>query len=217
MAIKDEVEKLLKAKFIKEVSHITWLANIVMVKKANDSQRMCVDFIDLNKACAKDSYPLPNINNLLDITSSHTIQSFYDIFSRYNQILMWEEDCLKVAFIIDKGIFYYKMMPFGSKNTRATYQKMMNTMFKDQISRNLKVYINDMLIKSKSLDDYLTDLEENFIVMKNNNVKINPAKCVFGVIAMKFLGFILIERGIEMNPTKCNVILERSPTTMKEV
>ena len=87
-AIKIEVDKLLKAGFIEEVPHTTWLANVVMVKKANGSWRMCVDFTDLNKACPKDSYPLPSIDNLVDLALGYTILSFCDAFSGYNQILM---------------------------------------------------------------------------------------------------------------------------------
>ena len=91
-------------------------------------------------------------------------------------------------------------------------------MFKDQIVRNLDIYIDDMLIKPKSLNDHLVNLKENFIVMKNNKVRINPTKCAFEVMARKFLGFMLIKRGIKVNPAMCKAILEmRSPTIVIEV
>ena len=106
---------------------------------------------------------------------------------------MWEGDRPKMAFITNEGIFNYKVMLFGLKNARAIYQRLMNKIFKDQIMRNLEVYVNDMLIKFKSLDDHLADLEEIFIIMKNNKVRINPAKYAFGVTRGKFLGFMLIE------------------------
>ena len=94
----------------------------------------------------------------------------------------------------------------------------MNKVFKDQIVRNLKVYVDDMLIRSRSLDDHLADFEENFIVMKNNKVWINPTKCIFRLTVRKFLGFMMTEREIEVNLTKSKVILEmKIPTTMKEV
>ena len=95
---------------------------------------------------------------------------------------------------------------------------MMNKVFKDQIDRNLKVYVDDILIKSKTLEKHLVNLEENFNVKKVNKVRINFTKCTFGVVARKFLGFMLIERGIEVNPTNCRAILEmRSLATLKEV
>ena len=82
---------------------------------------MCEGFIDLNKACLKNFYPLPNIDNLVDATSRCTIFSFLDAFSEYNPILMWEEDWSKTTFIINKGVFYYKAIPFGLKNAESTY------------------------------------------------------------------------------------------------
>ena len=91
-SIKDEVQKLMAAKFIREVYYPDWLANVVMVKKAIGKWRMCVDFTDLNKACPKDSYPLPRIDQLVDSTAGHKLLSFMDAFSRYNQIRMDEVD-----------------------------------------------------------------------------------------------------------------------------
>ena len=90
--IKDEVQKLMAAKFIREVYYPDWLANVVMVKKANGKWRMCVDFTDLNKACPKDSYPLPRIDQQVDSTAGHQLLSFMDAFSGYNQIRMDEAD-----------------------------------------------------------------------------------------------------------------------------
>ena len=110
---------------------MTWLADVVMVKKANGSWRICVDFTGLSKAYLKDSYPLPSIDNLVDFTLGYMILCFCNVFPGYNQILMWEEDHLKNAFITNEGAFCYKVMPFSLKNTRATYQRMMNKLFKD--------------------------------------------------------------------------------------
>ena len=121
-AIFDEVEKLLTAGFIREVYYPDWLANVVMVKKSNGKWRMCVDFTDLNKAYPKDSFPLPRINQLVDSTAGHRLLTFMDAFSGYNQIMMDEDDQEKTSFITSKGLFCYKVMPFGLKNAGATYQ-----------------------------------------------------------------------------------------------
>ena len=120
-AIKEEVQKLTTAQFIREVYYPDWLANVVMVKKANGKWRMCVDFINLNKVCPKDSYPLPRIDQLVDSTAGHRLLSFMDAFSSYNQINMDKEDQEKTSFITSQGLFCYKVMPFGLKNTGATY------------------------------------------------------------------------------------------------
>ena len=142
--------------------YLDWLANVVMVKKANGKWRMCVDFIDLNKACPKDSYPLLRIDTLVDSTMRHQLLSFMDAFSGYNQIRMEETNQEKTSFVTSQGLFCYKVMPFGLKNTGATYQSLMNKMFVHQIGRNVKVYVDDVLVKSIRENDYLSDLQETF-------------------------------------------------------
>ena len=116
-------------KFIREVYYPDWLANVVMVKKANGKWRICVDFTDLNKACPKDSYLLPRIDQLVDSTTSHKLLSFIDAFSRCNQIRMDEANQEKTFFVTSQGLFCYKVMPFGLKNAGATYQRLVNHMF----------------------------------------------------------------------------------------
>ena len=157
-AIKEEVQKLILAKFIQEVYYPDWLANVVMVKKANGKWRMCVDFIDLNKACPKGSYPLPRIDQLVDSTVGHRLLSFMDAFSGYHQIRMDETDQEKTSFVTSQGLFCYKVMPFGLKNAGATYQRLVNHMFRLQIGRNVEVYVDDMLVKIQDEEIHLDDL-----------------------------------------------------------
>ena len=139
---------------------------MVMVKKANEKWRMCVDFTDLNQACLKDSFPLPRIDQLVDSTAGHKLLTFMDAFSGYNQIQMAKEDQEKTAFITSQRLYCYKVMPFGLKNTGATYQKLVNQMFKKQIWRNVKVYVDGMLVKSKEEEDHLDDLKETFNTLR---------------------------------------------------
>jgi hypothetical protein len=120
-AAAEEVRKLLQAGFILEVDYPEWLSNVGLVKKSNGKWRMCVDFNDRHKACPKDSFPLPRIDLLVDSTSGHELFSFMDAFSGYNQIHPDDADPEKIAFIIDRGLYCYKMMPFGLKNAGATY------------------------------------------------------------------------------------------------
>ena len=109
-------------------------------------------------------------------------------------------------------------MPFGLKNTGATYQRLINKMFARQIGRNVQVYVDDMLVKSLREDDHLSDLQETFDTLRAYNMKLNPNKCVFRVTAGKFLGFMVSQRGIEVNPEKIRVIVELAPPkTVKEV
>uniref|UniRef100_A0A2N9IZQ4 RNase H type-1 domain-containing protein n=1 Tax=Fagus sylvatica TaxID=28930 RepID=A0A2N9IZQ4_FAGSY len=217
-AIMEEVDKLLAANFIREVFYPDWLANVVMVKKNTGKWRMCVDFTDLNRACPKDSFPLPRIDQLVDSTAGHKLLTFMDAFSRYNQIVMDESDQDKMSFITSRGLFCYKVMPFGLKNAGATYQRLMNRMFHDQIGQNVEVYVDDMLVKSKEEDGHLDDLRETFETLRKYQMKLNPSKCAFGVYSGKFLGFMVSQRGIEANPDKIKAILEmQPPKTSKEV
>ncbi|KAJ8466037.1 hypothetical protein OPV22_028589 [Ensete ventricosum] len=130
-AIQDEVVRLLDAKLVEEVKYPTWLSNIVLIKKSNEKWRMCVDYTDLNRACPKDCYPLPRIDQLVDVTSGHQLLSFMDAFSGYNQIRMAPRDKENTTFITHNGTYCYKVMPFGLKNAGATYQRLVNRMFND--------------------------------------------------------------------------------------
>ena len=103
--IKEKVQKLTTVQQIREVYYPNWLANVVMVKKANGKWRMCMDFTNINKACPKDSYPLPRIDQLVDSTADHQLLSFMDAFSGYNQIKMDEVDQEKMSFITNQGFF----------------------------------------------------------------------------------------------------------------
>jgi hypothetical protein len=197
--IAEEVEKLLKARFIREVYYPDWLANVVLVKKSSGKWRMCIDFTNLNKACPKDSFTLPRIDMLVDSTSGHRLLSFMDAFSGYNQIRMHPTDQEKTAFITDQGIYYYQVMQFGLKNTGATFQRLMNKMFRGRIGRNMEVYVDDILVKSLLPIDHVEDLQEAFRVLKQYRMELNPTKCAFEVSLGKFLGFMVSSRGIEAN------------------
>jgi len=196
------------AGIIREIQYTSWVSNVVMVKKSNGKWRMCTDYTDLNKACPKDSYPLPNIDKLVDNAAGYKYLSFMDAYSGYNQIPMYPDDEEKIAFITEKGVFCYKMMPFGLKNAGATYQKMMNTVFKDFIGNQIEVYMDDMIVKTPAGRDPITDLEKIFAQMRKYNLRLNPAKCTFCVEAGKFLRFMLTHRGIEVNPEKCKAVVE---------
>ena len=189
-----------------------------MVKKANGKWRICVDFTDLNRACHKDSYPLPHIDQLVDSTAGHKLLSFMDAFSGYNQRKMDEVDQEKTSFVTSQGLFCYEVMPFGLKNAGATYQRLVNHMFCPQIGQNVEVYVDDMLVKSLDKGKHLDNLQETFDTLRWYNMKLNPSKCAFGVALGKFLEFMVSHRGIEANLEKIKAILDmKSPQNIKEV
>ena len=165
-AVMDEVSKLLIANFSREVYYPEWLANVIMVKKANGKWRMCIDFTDLNNTCPKDSFPLPRIDQLVDSTAGHKLLTFMDGFFGYNQIQMVEEDQEKTTFITSQGLYCYRVMPFGLKNAGATYQRLVNQMFSKQMERKVEVYVDDMLVKSKEEESHLGDFKETFNTLR---------------------------------------------------
>ena len=135
-----------------------------------------------------------------------------DAFSGYNQISMDPSDQEKTSFVTGQGTYCYRVMPFGLKNAGATYQRLVNRMFQKQIGTFMEVYIDDMLVKS------IKALVEAFQVLKSYNMKLNQAKCAFGVSAGKFLGFIVNNRGIEANPDKMKVVLDMlPPSNIKDI
>ncbi|WZZ60405.1 hypothetical protein YC2023_060512 [Brassica napus] len=198
--INDEVKSLLGSGFIREVHYPKCLANVVVVKKKNGKWRDCIDFTGLNKSCPKDPFPLPHIDKLVDATAGHQLMNFMDAFSGYNQILMHPEAQEKTSFMTSRGIYCYKVMPFGLKNAGSTYQRLLNMMLADQIGRTMEVYIDDMLVKSLEAEDHISHLQQAFSTLRKYNMKLNPAKCSFGVSFGKFLGYIVTHRGIEANP-----------------
>ena len=177
-----------------------------------------MDFTDLNKACPNDSFLLPRIDQLVDSTAGHKLLTFMDAFSGYNQIKIAEEDQEKTAFITSQGLYCYKVMPFRLKNAGATYQRLVNKMFNKQIGKNMELYVDDMLVKSKEELAHLDNLRETFATLKHYQMKLNLSKCVFGVASSKFLGFMVSQKGIEANPKKVQAIINMvSPRTVKEV
>jgi len=218
LVVKEETQKLLSAGHIREIQYLEWLANVVFVKKANGKWRMCVDFTDLNKACLKDSYPLPSIDALVDSASGCKMLSFLDAFLGYNQIKIHPRDESKTKFMTETCNYCYKVMPFGLKNAGATYQRLMDKVLAPMLGRNVHAYVDDMMVTSQERGRHPADLEELFATIAKYRLKLNPEKCVFGVEAGKFLGFMPTERGIEVNPDKCaTIIAMRSPTSVKEV
>ncbi|XP_075515705.1 uncharacterized protein LOC142550517 [Primulina tabacum] len=216
--IEEQVKEMLGAGHIREVQFPTWISNVVLVPKATGKWRMGVDFRDLNKACPKDCYPLPRIDQLVDSTSGFELLSFMDAYKGYHQIPMAREDQDKASFITFGGTFFYVVMPLGLKNAGATYQRLMSQVFQKQIGRNIEIYVDDILIKTREMSCFIDDLTETFATLGKYEIKLNPAKCVFGVKSGKFLGFMVTDRGIEVNPEKIKAVIDMpSPQSTRDV
>ncbi|XP_016650481.1 PREDICTED: RNA-directed DNA polymerase homolog [Prunus mume] len=151
---------------------------MVMVRKRKKGWRMYVDYTNLNRACPKDSFPPPRIDQLVDATAGHTLLSFMDAYSGYNQIFLHPDDQAHTSFITNRGIYYYKVMPFGLKNAGATYQCLVNNLFAPLIGHTMEVYVDDMLVKSRTSDQHIPNLSTMFAEMKRYNMQLNPRKAI---------------------------------------
>ena len=143
-----------------------WVANIVSVPKKNGKVRMCVDYRDLNQESSKDNFLLPYIDTLVDNIAKNSLFSFMDGFFRYNQIRMASEDREKTTFVTMWGTFCYKVMPFGLKNVRITYQRTMVTLFHDMMHKRIEVYVDDLIAKSRKDESHIENLQNLFERLK---------------------------------------------------
>ncbi|KAM2870618.1 hypothetical protein FF1_018369 [Malus domestica] len=131
---------------------------------------------------------------------------------------MYEPDKEKTTFMIERGTYCYKVMPFGFKNTGATYQRLVYIMFKKQIWVTIEVYVDDIMVKGKQRSDHIGNLAKTFNILRKYKMKLNPAKCIFKVSSGRFLGYLVTQRGIKAYPKKIRVILEmKFPSILKEI
>ncbi|XP_022846390.1 uncharacterized protein LOC111369139 [Olea europaea var. sylvestris] len=150
---------------------------------------------------------------MVDATAGHKLLSFMDAYFEYNQIPMYGADQEHTSFVTDRGLYYYRVMPFGFKNAGATYQRLVNSMFSQQIEKIMEVCVDDMLIKSINAKDHCQHLTEMFDILRKYGMKLNPRKCAFGVSSGRFLGNIVNNRGIKANTEKIQAVIQMKPPT----
>jgi hypothetical protein len=209
-AIKLEVEKLLKAGFIYPVALTEWVSNPVPIDKKGGSIRVCVDYRDINKACPKDNFPTPFVDQIVDDCAGSEIFSLMNGFSSYNQINISPEDQHKTDFICPWGTFTYRKLPFGLKNAGATFQHAMSYVFHD-IKHIVQPYLDDLPAHSLRRVDHPTHLRAIFIRCRFYRICLNPHKFIFCVESNRLLGFIFSRQGIQVDPLKVEAILNLPP------
>ena len=144
--------------------------------------------------------------------------SFLDVFQGYHQIPLALDDQQKTAFVTSIGNYHYKLMPFGLKNVLSTYQRMMTRMFEPQLGKNIEIYIDDMVLKSKLESEHVSNLGNIFEILRKHKLHFNASKCSFGVGSGKFLGYMVTHHGIEVNPDQIKAINNlQAPRNPKEV
>ncbi|GJV85482.1 reverse transcriptase domain-containing protein [Tanacetum coccineum] len=190
----------------------------VLTKEVEEWVKAGIVRTNLNAACPKYYYPLPEIDLKIEALIGHPFKFFLDAYKGYHQVQMYEEDEEKTALYTDQGIYCYVKMPFGLKNAGATYEWLVDSAFQVQLGRNLEAYIDDMVIKSKTEQDMIMDIAETFDNPRKINMKLNHMKCSFSVGEGKFLGYMVTSEGIRANPKKTKAIADmQSLKTLKEM
>ena len=198
---RQQVEEMLKYNIIRE-SHSAYRASIVMVKKKSGELRLCVDYRDLNTVTVKDRYPLPRIEDTLNLLHGAKLFSTLDLFSGYWQIEIAEEDIHKTAFTAELGHFEYIRMPFGLCNAPSTFQRTMEIIFKPLIGKCVMVYIDDIIVYSKTMEEHVEHLTLTFRLLQTNGLKVKIQKCRFAAPEVEYLGHVVSEKGVKVDPKK---------------
>jgi hypothetical protein len=200
-AIKAKIDKLRIVRFIYPIAYTLWVSNPVPVNKKQGTIRICTDFHDLNHACPKDNFPTPFIDQIIDDCADHEALSFMDGFSGYNQIQIHPADQYKTTFTTPWGTFSYRVMPFGLKNTGATFQRAMTYVFHD-LSHIILSYLDDLTARSKKRTQHLDDLRIIFQRCRQYNIRLNPLKCVFCITSNAFLGSLFPNMTSRWTPSR---------------
>jgi hypothetical protein len=213
-----EIKKLLDVSFIWEVHQPWWLSNPVVIPKANGKLRICIDYTSLNKACSKEPFSLPRIDQIVDSTSGCDLMCFLDAYLGFHEIPISKEDEENTAFITVDGLFCYLSIPYGLKNAFSTFLCAMHKTFGDLIRDLVEVYVDDIVVKVKSHTSLLDNLALIFDRLRLTHTKLNPNKCVFKVTVGKLLSFLISYRGVEANPEKIRTIEAMwPPSRIKDV
>ncbi|KAJ9527747.1 hypothetical protein QJQ45_000423 [Haematococcus lacustris] len=203
--LKKQVQDLL-AKGMIEPSSSPFAAPILFVKKKSGELRMCLDYRQLNKITIRDQYPLPRIDDLFDKLSGCTVFSSLDLQAGYNQIRITPEDVPKTAFRTPDGHYQFKVLSFGLCNAPATFQRVMNDAFAPVLNQCALVYLDDILVMSKSVDEHLKHLRKVFDLLRLNKLYAKQSKCEFMRSTLKFLGHVIFAGAIAVDPEKIKSI-----------
>jgi hypothetical protein len=179
----------------------------MLVKEKDQSWRMCVDYRALNKATVPDKYPIAIVNELLDELNGATIFSKIDLKSGYHKIRVHEDDIQKTAFKTHNGQYEYLMMPFGLMNAPATFQGVMNDIFRPYLRKFVLVFFDDILIYDKDINEHLYHLKLVLAVLLENCFVANQSKCKLGCAQIDYFGHIISGQGVAVDPEKVKCIV----------
>jgi len=215
--LKKQLEELLEKQFIRP-SVSPWGAPVLLVKKKDGSMRLCVDYRQLNKATIKNRYPLPRIDDLMDQLIRAEVFSKIDLRSVYHQIRVKAEDISKIAFKTRYGHYEYSVTPFGVTNAPGVFMEYMNRIFHPYLDQFVVVFIDDILVYSKSEEEHVEHLRIVLQILKEKQLFAKLSKCEFWLREVSFLGHVISKGGIAVDPLKVDVVMQwESPKSVLEV
>jgi hypothetical protein len=201
-----QIKELLRMGLI-EPSVSPYGAPILFVEKKDGSLRMCIDYRMLNQITVPDRYPLPRIDDLFDKLHGKAFFSSLDLQCSYNQVRIPPEDVPKTAFLTPLGQYQFKVLCFGLSNAPATFQRVMDDVFRELMVRNtVLVYLDDILVMSRTLDEHVTHLREVLTLLREHRLYAKFSKCSFAQTHTKFLGHIVSAEGLQVDPDKTSVV-----------
>ena len=201
------VEDMLQQGVIKE-SVSPWASPVVLVKKKDGSMRFCVDYRKLNAITKKDVFPLPRIDDALDLLGNSVYFSTLDLASGYWQVKMDTDSREKTAFTTHKGLYEFSVMPFGLCNAPATFQRLMERVLKGLVGESCMVYLDDILVIGKTFEQHMDNLKKVFGRIERAGLKLKPKKCHLIQPCVEYLGYVVSRKGISADPRKIQAIVE---------
>lgn len=207
--LKEQLDELIRLDYIRP-STSPWAAPVLFVKKKDGSLRLCVDYRGLNAVTIKNKYPLPLLEEFFDRFQGAKFFSKLDLQQGYHQLRVEEEDIPKTAFSTRYGHYEFKVMGFGLTNAPASFQALMNKVFSEQLDSSVVVFLDDILVYSKTFEEHLQHLHMVLELLKKNHLHAKLSKCQFGVSSISFVGHVVSAEGIQVDPTK-TVALETWP------
>ncbi|KAD5960298.1 hypothetical protein E3N88_11770 [Mikania micrantha] len=215
--LSNQLQELLDKGFIRP-SYSPWGASVLFVKKKDGSFRMCIDYRELNKLTIKNRYPLPRIDDLFDQLQGAQYFSKIDLRSGYHQLRVQDEDIPKTAFRTRYGHYEFMVMPFGLTNAPAVFMDLMNRVCKPYLDQFVIVFIDDILIYSKSKAKHEQHLRTILELLKEEKLYAKFSKCEFWLKEVQFLGHVVNSEGIHVDPAKIEAIKDwDTPKTPTEI
>ncbi len=208
--LRTEIERLLKTNIIEraEPGECPYASPVVIVRKKDGSHRLCVDYRRLNDQTVKDAYPLPRIQDLLHELANSRYFSSLDLLMGYHQIEVEPADRAKTAFITFLGLFVYRVMPFGLCNAPATFQRLIDELFRSRLLLDMLAYLDDLIFHSREESEHLDSLRSGLKKLISANLKCKPRKCRLFQKKILYLGYEISEAGLHTDPEKVDRVLQ---------